>query len=161
MSMKILPCTRIGNVVTINNKLIVKQNSISFTQCHGAMLQCWFGEFDFVKLNNTEDTINQIDSNGDTTVISPSVIDLSENRVQLCSKAEMYGKNYYISQKMIKDKPANGSDPRVLCTYYDNRLKIYFQPVITSSAQLSGETPEQFNNGDVICVTAKRTIAIS
>lgn len=150
----------VGNVVTINNKLIVKQDNISFTQCHGAMLQCWFGEFDYVKLNNTEETINAVGNTGTVSVVSPSTIDISSDVVQIANKGEMYGKQFYIQQKMTKVQPTSGIEPRIHCTFYTNRLKLYFEPVLTDNNKLSGETPETFNTGDVIAVEDKRTIAI-
>lgn len=149
----------IGNIVTVENKLIIKRDNISFDQCHGAMLQCKYEDFSYAKINNAEDTVNFVSDLGVASIVTPSTINLSANPIQKCNKAEMYGKNFYISQEMEKEMPTNETEPRVYCFFYDKGLlKFYFSPIITTFAKFSDESNEIFNTGDIIKVKDIRKI---
>ena len=73
----------------------------------------------------------------------------------------MYGGDFYIRQEMYQDDVSRNNISRMYFNFYDNRLKIYFQPVIANFGKFSGETTETFNTGDVLSVTDKRYIAYS
>ena len=148
----------IGNRITINNKLIVKQDNITFAQCHGAMLECNFGDITTIICNNSETTRNLINSEGTVTVPVDSTINLRTNYSQRCDYVEMYGGNYFIRQKMEQDDVTRSAKSRVVFEYYSNRVKSYFQPVIATYGKQSGETAEVFNTDDVISVTDIRVI---
>lgn len=148
----------IGNRVTINNKLIVKQNGITFNQCHGAMLECYFVDFTNVMCNNGESTRNTITSEGAVTVPSDSTINFRTETSQKANYVEMYGGKFFIRQKMQQDDSTRDSKSRIVFEFYNNRLKCYLQPVVASYGKQSGETIEEFNAGDVISVTNTRII---
>ena len=148
----------IGNRITINNKLIVKQNRITFNQCHGAMLECNYGDFSNVVCNNDESTRNIVNSEGTVTVPPDSTINLRTDTSQKANYVEMYGGKFFIRQKMQQDDSTRDSKSRIVFEFYNNRLKCYLQPVIASYGKLSGETVEEFNAGDVISVTNTRII---
>ena len=150
----------IGNKITVNNKLIVKKNNVSFEQCHGVMLQCYYGTFDYASCNNAESTINKINSDGSTTIIQPSTIDFATNTVQKCNKVEMYGDNYKCYQEIYNDDPTLQNHVRVKFQFYNNRLKCYFQPIIASGMKTSGDVTDIFNIGDIISCTGYRVIDI-
>ena len=150
----------IGNDVHIDNKLIVKQNGIRFEQCHGAMLECYYGNFTDVLCNNTFSTHNILDSSGNVSIAADSDINLYENDSQKCNIVEMYGKNYYIRQEMNATRDSRIDKLNVKFHFYNNRLKCYFQPVIASFGQQPGEQVETFNDGDVIFVKNHRIIEL-
>ena len=149
-----------NNEVEINNKLLVMRDGISFNQCHGAMLQCNYGDFSEVICNNNEETRNIVASNGAITVPSDSTINLVGTS-QKCNCVEMYGNDYYIKQEMYQNDIDRIGKTRVLFFDYTNRLKCYFQPVIADFGKFSGETIETFNNGDSISVTNRRVIELN
>ena len=150
---------KIGNEIEIRNKLVVKQNNISFSQCHGAMLDCNYGTFRYIRCGNTEETVNSVSDNGAFSIVPPSTISLlGANSIQKTKRIEIYGKHFYISQELEKEKPNSSTEQRTLLTTYSTSCKFYFQPVITSTVRLDGETIDTFNTGDVIAVKAKRVI---
>ena len=151
---------QIGRPVKIKNKLIVQQNNTVFENCFGAMLENNFGDFSKVIVNNGEQTQNDISDSGTATVANGSTINLSSTPYVYGNSMEMFGKDHYIKQTMINDDPADISKSAVAFVFYSNRLKAYFQPVPTSGLYPAGPTPETFNAGDVIAVTAERTIEI-
>lgn len=149
---------RIGNDIRIDNKLLVMRDGITFSQCHGAMLECYFGDFTTVNCNNAESTQNSIDSNGVCTTLNGSSVNLKETPAQKCNWVEMYGGKFYVSQRMQQNDPARHSKSNVYFVFYNNRLKTYFQPVVAGLGLQEGENREIFNAGDVISVTAHRKI---
>ena len=146
------------NGVDVNNSLLVKQDGISFQQCHGAMLECYYANFDILSCNNAEESVNTIASDGTATVNTGSTVNLKTYPAQIADYVEMYGKNFYISQKMEQVNPARYGKSNVRFVFYDNRVKAYFQPVFAEFGLPSGETRETFNTGDVIRVTDHRRI---
>ena len=151
----------IGNVVTIDNKLIVKRNGIRFEQCHGAMLECFYGMFDTVYCNNAEGTRNEIDSSGVISLPVDSTVNLSSNPSQKCDVVEMYGGDFYVRQEMHQEKNIRADKSNVVFHFFNNRLKAYFQPVIAYFGNESETDPiETFNAGDYISIIDKRFVEI-
>lgn len=149
----------IGNRVTIDNKIVVMQDSITFNECHGAMLECQFTDFDTVICNNEENTQNDVSDSGTFTVATGSTKNLA-NTSQKCNVVEMFGKDFYIRQSMSNDALSDDTTNVVYFNKYTDRLKCYFQPVKTVNRSIGGVTPDTFNVGDVIAVTDVRQIDI-
>jgi hypothetical protein len=151
-----------NNVVKWSNKIVVQNDNISFGCCFGAMLECYFADFDTVIINNAENTQNDIASDGTVTVPNGSTIDLHVpgDNTQFASTVEMLGKKFYIKQAMKNVDASTRSKQAVAFSFYTNRLKAYFAPVRTTSRYPSGYSADVFNRGDVIAVENERTIEI-
>lgn len=143
----------IGNTVKIDNRLEILRDGIKFAQCHGAMLQCYFGDFTDVICNNSESTQNKIASDGTATVASGSSINLRSNGYQPATMAEMFGGDFYIKQTMLNSSGDN-SKTLIDFTFYQDRLKCYFMPVSC------GADGDVLNTGDFIHVLCERKIDI-
>ena len=148
----------IGTGHKVYNKLTIMQNNITFFQCLGAMLECYYADFDILSCNNSEGTENSISSDGTALVRNGSTVNIKTQPAVVCDRVEMYGKKFFASQKMNQDNPANSVKSNVRFVFYDNRVKAYFQPVYASFGLPAGQTAETFNIGDVISITSEREI---
>lgn len=151
-----------NNLVKWNNKIVVQNDNISFGCCFGAMLECYYADFDTVIIDNAENTQNDIANDGTVTVHNGSVIDLhtSGNNTQFASVVEMFGKDFYVKQAMKNIDASTRGKQAVAFSFYADRLKAYFAPVRTTSRYPSGYTADVFNSGDVIAVENERIIEI-
>ena len=150
----------IGNIIEMHNKLIVQHDNTIFNSCFGAMLECNYGDFDTVIVNDEENTQNNIASDGTCTASNGSSINLRSNPYSYANVVEMFGENHYIRQSMFTDKLSSREKQAIYFEFYTNRLKCYFAPVVTTSRYPAGHTPDTFNAGDVISVTNERVISI-
>lgn len=151
-----------NNLVKWNNKIVVQNDNISFGCCFGAMLECYYADFDTVIIDNAENTQNDITNDGTVTVHNGSVIDLhtSGNNTQFASVVEMFGKDFYVKQAMKNIDASTRGKQAVAFSFYADRLKAYFAPVRTTSRYPSGYSADVFNSGDVIAVENERIIEI-
>lgn len=145
------------NRITIDNRLEILRDNIIFIQCHAAMLECNYGKFSIVTVNDTENTINNISDNGDFSLDGGSAVHLDTVGNVVANKAEMFGKNFFVSQEIVPTNPSRFTKCNILPFKYSDRLKLYFMPVGTSTSGSQVET-ETFNAGDVITVKATRKI---
>ena len=145
----------------INNTLTIMQDNITFDQCHGAMLECNFGSFDTLSVNDWAGTMNNVDSSGNVAPATGSTINLKTNPNVIGNRVAMYGGNFYISQEMIPCDTDRYSKANIYFVYYYNRVKAYLQPLIANLGLPSGETAETFNAGDSIRVVCKRKIELT
>lgn len=147
----------IGNKVTIDNRLEIKRDNIQFVQCHAAMLEVNYGDFSFVSVDNADSSINQVSDGGGFTPIGNSQVNLYSANNILARKGMMYGKGFSVFQEILPDDPARVAKCNINVTKYEDRLKLYFMPVgtTTTGSQVDAET---FNSGDCIHVMCNRVI---
>ncbi len=151
----------VGNKVNVDNRIVIKRNGISFEQCHGAMLESAYTNFDIIICNNSEGTRNIISNDGTITVPDDSTVNLRTSTSQKCDCVVYYGKKFYIKQTMEQKNRNNDSKSNVQFSFYSNRLKSYFQPVIATYGKQSGETEDIFNSGDYINVYDERIVLLT
>lgn len=147
----------IGNEVTIDNRLEIKRDNIQFVQCHAAMLECNFGDFSRVSVNNTDSTINSVSDSGTFALLGNSSVDLGSTNNIVATLGEMYGKGFTISQEIQPHNPYRIDKCNINVAKYVDRLKLYFMPVgtTTSSSVVPAET---FNSGDALQIHCRRII---
>lgn len=150
----------IGNVVNINNKLRIMRDGITFEQCHGVMLECNFGTFSHISCNNFESTLNTIDDDGNTSTDGGSETNFKIDVSQACNMVEMYGKNFFIKQEIKPEESNDFYKFKVYFMFYNNRLKCYFQPIVTLFGKHDNEAIREFNSGDIINIAGRRTIEL-
>lgn len=144
------------NEVIIDNRIQIKQNNFVFKYTFGAMLQCYYGTFNKITVNNAESTINEISGEGNATPIASSV-NLSATPNIYGSKAIYYGGNFVVTQEAEVD---GGGTPNLHLEFYADRLKTYFMPVKCSGFKAGTYDADVFNEGDVIRVRAYRKLDI-
>lgn len=144
------------NEVIIDNRIQIKQNNFVFKYTFGAMLQCYYGTFNKIAVNNAESTINEISGEGNATPIASSV-NLSATPNIYGSKAIYYGGNFVVTQEAEVD---GGGTPNLHLEFYADRLKTYFMPVKCSGFKAGTYDADVFNEGDVIRVRAYRKLDI-
>ena len=149
------------NGVHIENSLTIKQNNMHFNQLHGAMLECYYGDFNTIIVNATDKIINNFNASGASTPIGESV-DLLVQPNNIANIVEMYGDKFFVRQSM---KPLRGCsiDNFVVASfnYSGSRLKNYFMPAgCDSFSPDAGVSPQTFNYGDIISVTCDREIEL-
>ena len=147
----------VNNRVTIDNSLLIMRDNLKFVQCHGAMLESNYGKFSHVSVNNAEDTINAVSDAGVFTAEGGSTITLNNTPDVLGTRVCMYGKGFFVKQEIVPFDPSMVSKCNIMPTAYDNRLKLYFMPVGTTTPG-SVVAAETFNTGDSIKVRTIREI---
>ena len=155
-----------GNKIKINNSLVIKQENVTFYGIYGAMLECDFGAFSYIQVNNDENTINQIADDGESSLIGGSTINLAPGEgsagatgvTVAANEVKMWGKNFAVTQRMESKYTQNMSNRNIYIHKYANRLKAYLQPVKARGAS-AGEK-EVFNSGDVFSVVTYREIEV-
>lgn len=168
----------IDNKVEIDNKLIIKRDNLKFIECNGAMLEVHNTDFTTITANTAERTINYIEEGADGKPIYSAIggsATILKGRSIRANKAEMFGKDFYISQSCINRDTTRKNLSTIIFNQYEGatfessitRLKCYFQPIISSYA-VNGRTAgmgdstlgevETFNAGDFIEVYCERVI---
>lgn len=137
-----------------DNKLSLEK-SLSFTQLHGAMLECKFPSLNRVMVNNSENsenTIALVDGSYVYTPVNNTTVNLGNGTVA-ANKVKMYSNGYNITEEMQQINPERWNKNRVMFntyTGYAPRLKCYFMPFASDESE--------FAQGTIFEVKAKRRI---
>jgi hypothetical protein len=155
-----------GNKIKINNSLEIKQDNVTFYGIYGAMLECYFGNFSYIQVNNDENSITQIADDGESSLVGGSTINLAPGEggtgttgvTVAANEVKMWGKNFVVTQRMESKYNQSINNLNIYIHKYADRLKAYLQPVKARGAS-AGEK-EVFNSGDVISVIDYREIEV-
>lgn len=155
-----------GNRIKINNSLEIKQDNVTFYGIYGAMLECYFGAFSYIQVNNDENSITQIADDGESSLVGGSTINLAPGQggtgtigvTVPANEVKMWGKNFAVSQRMESKYNQSLPNRNIYIHKYADRLKAYLQPVKARGAS-AGEK-EVLNSGDVISVIDYREIEV-
>ena len=137
-----------------DNKLSLEK-SLSFTQLHGAMLECKLPSLNRVMVNNSENsenTIALVDGSYVYTPVNNTTVNL-ENGTVAANRVKMYSNGYNITEEIQQINPERWNKNRVMFntyTGYDPRLKCYFMPFASDESE--------FAQGTIFEVKAKRRI---
>lgn len=157
-----------GNKIRIENILNIKRNGITFMSCNGAMIECNFGDFSYLSINDDNNDVNQVADDGTVTALAnsinlaPGTGSTSYNGLSVkANEVKMWGKGFAIMQRMEPKYNDRLGKCGIYIHKYANRIKCYFHPVVTTrTASAIGVSAETFNAGDVISVVDYREIEV-
>jgi hypothetical protein len=158
----------VNNKISMTNHLEIKQNNITFRQCHAGMLCGFYPNIDNTALEGRKGLYWNSTNGTQCTDKSESGVTFTAGATTsiIADSATLFGNSYVARQDFNNKNPQMYGKENVLAWMpptSDNRLKMYLMPcVCTESTALTdeGKSVDVFNVGDSIDVSMVRTIKV-